>query len=242
MITDIKPLQPLPHGNILIVGAKASNFDEELRTHPRVILWSSQNEHWTDKDLPTNVRAVFITRWIGHAAFAKLLSEARKRQITMFNPEGTGMIARQVRELLDIHREKSEAEIVEPKPEQQPKQEEPMAQKKPKYNKLLPLHQFVDLSKGNLENARFLMPKAKELGIDTTLGSLSQLVSGMRRKQPKVSRTKTPTTHRHVDVVVEMLDGMINELKDMRAFLIATVEENKALKVRVERFRKALEE
>ena len=36
-MTEYKPLQPLPFGNILIVGGKASNFDDELKTHPRVI-------------------------------------------------------------------------------------------------------------------------------------------------------------------------------------------------------------
>jgi regulator of replication initiation timing len=38
-----------------------------------------------------------------------------------------------------------------------------------------------------------------------------------------------------------MLDGMIKELTDMREFLIATVEENRLLRDKVERFKKVLE-
>lgn len=102
---ESKPLTALTSGVIVIVGAKNSNFDTDIKTHPRVILWDSQEQDWWAKDLPTNCRAVFITRFIGHAAFGKIITEARKRQITIFNPQGTGRIAESVRQLLGIKRE-----------------------------------------------------------------------------------------------------------------------------------------
>ena len=46
-----------------------------------------------------------MTRWIGHNSFGTILAEARKRHITMFNPEGTGIIAKQVKELLDMNKQ-----------------------------------------------------------------------------------------------------------------------------------------
>ena len=113
-MTEVQPLQPLNGGLVLIVGAKASNFDEEIKTHPRVIIWDSQHEHWTSKDIPSNVRAVFVTRWIGHNAFSNLLSTARKRHITMFNPEGTGIIAKQVRELLSMTKQVETVQVAPP--------------------------------------------------------------------------------------------------------------------------------
>jgi hypothetical protein len=251
-ITDIKPLQPLTHGNILIVGGKPSNFDEELRTHPRVIMWDSQHEHWTDKDLPQNTRAVFITRFIGHAAFGKILSEARKKQITIFNPTGTGMIIRQVRELLDIDKVKAPIQVHVSEPTIQKVETVPQADtkvQKPGGAKLHVFLPYIDFDKGNTENAKILLPKAKELGVQTTFGSLAQFVSTQRakksgRKTIRVStRPERPVRiHKHVDVAVEMLDNMVKELQDMRDYLVATTEENKSLKLKLEKFRQFLKE
>lgn len=102
MTTEAKPLHALQDGVVVLVGVKASNFDDEIRTHPRVIMWDSQNEHWLNKNLPTNTRAVFMTRFIGHNAYDNIVKEARKRRITIFNPQGTGIIVKQVKELLNI--------------------------------------------------------------------------------------------------------------------------------------------
>ena len=55
-----QPLKPLTHGNILIVGAKASNFSEEIKSHPRVVIWDSQNESWIGKSLPSNVQKQYL--------------------------------------------------------------------------------------------------------------------------------------------------------------------------------------
>lgn len=234
-LTDEKPLQPLTHGNILLVGVKASNFDEEIRTHPRVIMWDSQNQHWTSKELPQNVRAVFVTRFISHNIFANLIKEARKRQITMFNPEGTGMIVKQVRELLDINR----------KPVTQVQETKPMTFYVK--GKLEPLLKLVDPSKNIIENARFLMIKAKEMNIETTEASLAQRIGVMRRKSgvavriPKTQTKVETRTHNKVDVSVEILDNMVKELQDMRDYLVAVTEENQSLKARIEKFKKALD-
>src|SRR6187431_736548 len=110
-------LQPLPDGLVLIVGVKSSNFNDEIRTHPRVVIWDSQQKHWTDKDLPSNTRAVFMTRFIGHQEFNNIVISARKRKITVFNPEGTGLIVKQVKELLNMNIEESPTAIEAPRPE-----------------------------------------------------------------------------------------------------------------------------
>lgn len=217
---EMKPLQPLSDGMILVVGAKASNFGEEIRNHPRVIMWDSQNQSWKDKDFPANTRAVFITRFIGHTAFDKIISEARRRQITIFNPDGTGMITRQVKELLGMN-----TQVGNPKFQS---------------GKLKALIPFIDFSKNNVANGRALLIKAEELGITSTEQSLTQLVSVQRKRQ---NRTAVPRSiQSKIDVSVEILDNMVRELQDMRDFLVATVEENKSLKLKVERFKKALEE
>lgn len=250
-MTDMKPLQPLSSGIVLLIGVKASNFDEEIRTHPRVVMWSSQEEHWHGKDLPSNTRAVFLTRFLGHSAFTNIVREARKRQITIFNPMGTGIIARQVKELLSINRPLFPSTDV--KPTVQPIVEfikpvikdVPMPIRGDKRDKLKPLHEFVDFNKTNIENARALMPVADQFSIKTTLGSLAQMMVVLRKRKnsPPVKSVKSVKTgESKVDVSVEILDGMIKELQDMRQFLIATVEENKTLKLRMDSLKKALGE
>ena len=222
-----KPLTPLAGGIVLIVGAKASNFDEDIKSHPRVVIWDSQQEHWTDKDMPMNTRAVFMTRFLSHAAFGKIRAEAQKRNITIFNPDGTGTIARQVKELLHMV-----------PPVTPPVQiEDTTASTKGKLTQLIP---HINFSLSNAENARALFKKAKELGITTTEGSLAQLVVIQRRKQ---SGTGVPKSlQSKLDVSVEMLDNTIKDLTDMRDFLVATVEENRILKTRLDKFKKVFEE
>lgn len=248
-VTPARALQPLTHGNVLIVGTKASNLDEELRSNPRVILWSSEAEHWTDKELPVNVRAVFIGRWIGHTLFGRIQREAKKRHITIFNQYGTGAMTKQVRELLAIDKPQ------EPEPQQpEPKQEEPMVQKpalapKPSHKgKLIPLEQYIDWDKSNIDNARIMLAKAKELGIETTEGSLCQYVRVLAQKQGKKFKIVRPTRpvklkvqDSKLDVSVALLDDTIKQLTDVRDYLIAVVKENMELKGRIERFKKALE-
>jgi hypothetical protein len=219
---EAKSLQPLTHGNILIVGVKASNLDEELKTHPRITVWDSQNENWLTRDVPDNTRVIFMTRFISHRTSERLLTEARKRQLTIFNPEGTGMIAKQVRELLGIVKSADVVNEVKTK------------------GKLEPLHQFVDFSKMNSENAVILMAKANELGIATTPESLAMMVGNLRKKMhgtgvPKSIRAK-------VDVSVEILDSMIRQLQDMRGFLIATVDENNSLREKLSSLKKVFSE
>jgi hypothetical protein len=234
---EARPLHPLEFGNILIVGAKASNFSEEIRTHPRVILWDSQNESWSGKSLPSNVRAVFVTRFIGHAQFDNLLREARNKKITMFNPEGTGAITRYVKELLTI----LPREI---KYEETPKQETTVEPLKVQHvGKLSPLIPFIDTSLTKKKNAELLLVKARELNIQTTLASLANF-AGVIRKKAGESTHKSPkqksTPDSKLDITVQMLDNLISELKDMRNFLIATTAENKRLKDRLDRFKQLL--
>jgi hypothetical protein len=235
-LTDVKPLQKLTHGSVLIVGGKASNFDDEIRTHPRIIMWDSQNQHWDGKELPQNVRAVFITRFIGHVAFGKILASARKRQLTIFNPEGTGMIVRQVRELLGL----AKPTTVEIKPTMV--QTTPSTPSKNPLKKLHVLMPFIDFSKNNVENSKILMAKAVELGITSTPASLANFVGVERRKHVGAVRKTlvTRTVKAKLDVSVEILDNVIKELQDMRDYVVAVTKENEVLKSRIEKFKKVL--
>lgn len=246
-MTEAKPLHPMTHGSILVVGAKASNFDKEILENPRVILWDSQDQKWEGREVPQNTQAIFITRFIGHKNFDNIMRDARKRRITIFNPQGTGMITKQVKELLGMNGTVEHVVVAKET------QTTPMTTPDYSKNKLLPLKALADFSKGNKENADFLIVKAKELGIQTSERSLAQMVYHWRkaagepslRGKSTVTRTvitKQLPKYQKQDVVVEIFDNLIREMSDIRAYLVQTVEENQTLKARIEKFKKSLTE
>lgn len=106
--------------------------------------------------------------------------------------------------------------------------------------KLTSLIPFVDWTKSNAENAKILMRKCIELKIKSTEASLAQWMSNQRLKQ---SGTAIPKSARpKLDISVELLDNMIKEIGDMRDFLIATCEENRILRAKVDKWKKIMEE
>jgi len=231
-------LKPLTDGIILLVGVKASNFDEELRTHPRITMWDSQQEHWTNKDIPTNTRAIFITRWIGHNAFGNVLAQARKRGITIFNQEGTGVIARKVKQLLNI-----EQPIVKKEKEAMTTETTESTEKlrRGRLNTLIP---FIQWEKNNTDNARLLLHKAQELKVPTTLKSLTQFVMKQRKKINYISDKpkKIKTVENEENVSIQMFDNAIKELQEMRKFFVETMKDNKELRKKLDSFKKMLQE
>jgi putative ubiquitin-RnfH superfamily antitoxin RatB of RatAB toxin-antitoxin module len=119
-------------------------------------------------------------------------------------------------------------------------------------SKLAPLTQFIDYSKNNITNARALYKKSEELNIQTTLASLSQFARAQIRKNAGivVERKKTRI---HVerqeriktvqqDESVEILDRLIQDMKDLRQFFVATTQENAKLKSKLDKFRKFFED
>jgi hypothetical protein len=245
-LTTGKPLHPITHGTILIVGAKASNFDNDIRENPRVIMWESTHQHWTQKDLPANTRCVFFTRWLGHDNFHRIMKQVRKRGITVFNPDGTGMIAKQVRELLAVNGHHEEVKEKEPEmithAVSAPAPMTILHSEKTK-GKLTVLQQFIDLKKTNIENAHVLLEKGKELGITSTVASLANMVGTVRRGGGVKEKKKEQTFPKYEnDAAVDILDNIIKELGDVRKYLVSTTHENKTLRARLDKFKKFLED
>lgn len=243
----VSALQPLTEGVIVLVGIKASNLDDGIREHPRVVLWESQRQDWTSKPLPQNTRAIFFTRFVGHASFARIQKEARKRHITLFNPSGTGEVVRQVRELLSLQRPvEVEAQAVEEETtpmriEQAVQPETPVPIKgEGNKGKLDPLRELIDPSLSGIANAKRLIVKAQELGIQTTEASLAQMVVSTRRKTRTPAPVKVKVKEK--DVTLEMFDTLIKDLQDMRQFVADTVKENTKLKAKLDRFKRFIEE
>lgn len=239
-------MKPLTHGSVLIVGAKASNFDSSVRDNPRVILWDSQDKCWNGKEVPQNVQAIFFTRWIGHPEYDCIMADARKRRITVFQPIGTGMITKQVKELLNVNNRTTPVDSVSTNHIQVTN---PMTHKEKTHNKLRPIKALIDTDKSASDNADIMMAKAEELGISTTRKSLMQIAYAERKKAGVTTRriSLPPRKLRKqkyegtADVTVEIFDNIVKELTDMRQFLISTVEENHALRARITKFKNYLD-
>jgi hypothetical protein len=169
------------------------------------------------------------------------MSEARKKHITIFNPMGTGIISRQVKELL------ATSSPVQSTIEQPTILQETIVESKNKPGKLTPLCALIDFKRTNKENAEVLLMEAKLRGITTTRASILQLLVVQRRKVGAFTRKKSivPTTSKKVqdvDVSVQILDEMIKGLTDMRQFIVSTVEENNFLRVKLAKFKRIIEE
>lgn len=245
-MSEPHPLRPLDGGVVVIVGAKASNFDDEIRNHPRVHLWSSQEQHWTNKPLPANTKAVFVTKWVGHVPFGRILAETRKRGITLFNQEGTGLIARHIRELLAIPTAAPLATTPPPPapPITPPVEGTPVPRKhiKVEPGKLHAFVPYIDWSKNDRQNARLLIEKAKELGITTTEGSLSVWMWRQRQNRKGIQVVRSKRLIKQQDKAentsIEMFDKVMSDLKDLRAHFMATMKENSKLRAKLEEFKR----
>lgn len=219
-------MKPLTHGSVLIAGAKASNFGDDIKNHPRIIMWDSQDgsTRWAHKPVPENTQAILTTKWIGHAEFDNLMKEARRRRILMFPRLGTGQIAKMVIELLTVPKVEEEMEAIV------------NSQK----GKLTPLVRFIDPEKTQKDNAIFLLAKAEELKIETNIASVTNLVYRKTKDTKKPEVTLKPPSN--LDVVVGIFDNAIKELQDAREYIILVTEENRLLKARIEKFKKSLDE
>lgn len=176
--------------------------------------------------VPDNTRIVILTDGVEQHHYHWIMAYVRRRNIPFVNRKSNQAIY----ELLKSFFPNGDAPKVSI-------QEVKDIQTKGKLNVLIP---FIDFAKSNAENAKLLLRKAHELDIRTTEASLAQLVANVRRKQsggtvPRSARSK-------LDVSVEMLDQMVKDLTGMRDYLIEVTEENRMLRMKVEKFKKALDE
>lgn len=83
---------------ILVVGCLPGNLGPKWWNHPRVELWSSQDEaKWQRQSIPRDVGALLLLEWISHPASKRVLREAKERDLVYTPvPIGTG----DVRQLL----------------------------------------------------------------------------------------------------------------------------------------------
>lgn len=84
---------------ILIVGCLPGNLGPKWWNHPKIELWTSQDEaKWSKASIPKGVGAMLLLEWIAHKSSTRLLKEAKERDLVYTPvPMSTG----DVRQLLD---------------------------------------------------------------------------------------------------------------------------------------------
>jgi hypothetical protein len=87
------------HLKVLIVGCLPGNLGPKWWNHPKIELWTSQDEsHWRRSPIPKDVGAVLLLSWLGHGASQRIMREAKERELLYTGLLGTG----DVRQLLDL--------------------------------------------------------------------------------------------------------------------------------------------
>lgn len=224
---DIQPVN-FKDGGIAVVMVGNNGAIVEFKHHPRVTFLDCKTipNGELEGRVPSNTKAIIITDGLPQYHQLWAHSYCRKQNIPYLVRKTNGAIYEQLKNWFHTEDEVKPT-TVEIKEEV----------KRGRLEALIP---FIDFRKSNAENARDLMRKASELGIKSTPGSLAQYVSNQRKKQ---GRGEIPKSLRsQLDVSVELLDKMVEDLNSMRDYLINTTEENRLLKSKLEKFRKAFEE
>lgn len=224
-------------GTALVVGGFNKAW-QSFKDNPRVTFWSGDQKDIAravrEKTIPSNCKAVLISRFISHSELNVLLPEVRKRaNITLFPNKSDGEITDILEKLLPKEVKKQEEDIPASKADKKE------IQGRGKTKEFVAKH--ADWTKGSGENARRMIEIARQEGFKTTEASLAQCFLQLRKRQRGVTAVPKSIQSK-LDVTVEMLDSMINDLSGMRDYLIELTEENRMLKKRVAKFKAALEE
>lgn len=216
----------LTKGGNAVVFCGATGFVQEFASNPQVHFIKCNEVAYDELEtkIPFNTRIVIMTDGIPNAHHMWISSFVRRKSIPY-------LIRRSNQAVYDSLKLCFNGDNSKVTPE-----EAKETQIKGKLNFLV---EHINFSESNTENARRLLRIATEKGIRTTIGSLAQLVSNHRKHQGGTAVVKSARTK--LDLSVNMLDDAIKGLTDIRDFLIATTEENRLLKQRIEKITKAME-
>lgn len=199
-------------GNLLVVGARSTNFPDVIRNHPRIRVWDSTDPASDNREIPENTRVIICTRFVAHALFGRLHKFAAKKHILMVPGLGnTGEIKEVVRIALNIPVEFTEPAPAEPADAQEiaPMQSAHSEPDAPDTStdvdavaavphKKGALKEFVqanlNLQRGPADEARRILPLAKEAGFNTTThAAIAQTIyvlrnpAGLRAVKPETA-------------------------------------------------------
>lgn len=220
----------LTNGGNCVVIHGATGFVKEYATNPQVTFINAKDRiEGISSRMPFDVKVIIITDGIENLNYAWAMSYCRTNRtpylvrksnqavyetLKSFFVNGNGTAVKPTTDEVIEHRQR---------------------------NRYQQFESDIDWTISNAENARIIHRKCVAIGINTTHSALAQWLTGLRKKQSGV--TAVPRSARSkLDVSVEIFDKMIEDLTGMRDFLIQTVEENRLLKTKYDRLKKAMED
>lgn len=219
----------LTKGGIAVVLHGNTGFVKEYANHPSVKFLNTHEikGEQLEENVPANTRVVIITDGLPQYHYTWITAFARRKNIPFLVRKSNQAVYESLKKCFPNNEEDKKANPEEVKD----------AFTKGKLN---PLIQFIDWGKSNAENGRLLAKKALEMDIASTVGSLTQFVAIQRKKQGRGDLPKSVRSQ--LDISVEFLDNAIRDLGSIRDYLINTTEENRILKQKLEKFKKAMED
>lgn len=192
-------------GTLLVVGGRSTNFDETVRTHPRVVIWDSTDPKTEGREPADNTKVIICTRFIRHAQFSKLQRFATKRHILMMpGLGGTGEIKDVIHMALDVATATPAAPPLTTSTIHQPSKLFTESSAEPDVDahgkiKRGELKAFVaahgDLDASPAKEARRLLPVAVKAGLLSTEGAITQTLYLLRRERAGLSSYKGGGSH-----------------------------------------------
>lgn len=201
-------------GKILVAGGTVGDLPSRYTGHPALVIWDDNDQDFSHKEVPANVRAILTTRWISHPNRDRLRVAADRMRALRF----PNLRARQIKELLsEIIQEAPEpvetvdaaaldqlVEQLRPVAATLTREEEgdsELAKKSPGVGELtayIAKHLKVDTDwtvRGSIrrEGERLLERIKAEGKIKTTPGSVNQAVGKMVRDLGKATATRRKT-------------------------------------------------
>lgn len=217
----------LSAGGVAVVLMGTGGFVKEYANDPQVKFIDCKQTHQTilPSIVPENTKVILFTEGVPQWHRTWAFSYAQRKKIPYLTRKSNQAVYDTIKGFFDEGKPKVTIEEVKEN------------QEKGRMKRLI---EFIDWKKSNAENAKVLLRKAAEMNIKTTEASCAQLVSKERRSR---GQTAVPKSIRSkLDVSVELLDSTIKDLTSMRDYLIEVTEENRILKQKVEKFKKALDD
>jgi hypothetical protein len=218
-----------PEEFVAVFLGKNQEENSEFAQHPRVQWIKAHGNGVTPvdvlKNIPQAARAFIMTEGIHNDIFHQIKTEAQRRQVLYLNRKNPRAVLGTLYELFP----KANGKMVE------------VVQEKGFLQKFLKEHP-PDLKKGNTEEARRLQLIAKEHGVVTTLGSLQQAISVMKRKKGygEIPESIQKAKRDPVDNVLQQLDDAMAALQLIHDWVASTVVENRDLRKQLATIKEAL--
>lgn len=193
-------------GNILVVGARSSNFSPELRQHPRITIWDSTDPRTPTRTPPDNTKVIICTRFIAHKTFGRLQQFASKRRLLMLpGLNNTGEIKDVIQMALGIEDPETRTpwttppadllrahDIETPPPPPDPSPAPPPPRPGGRTMKAF-IASIANLDAGPSREYARLAPMIAEAGYATTESSVKQVLYMLRRERAGLPSYSIPS-------------------------------------------------